>query len=282
MHLWAERVQFYMRFNYLLIAGIYFILLAPLVVVALASLNGGSQRAGSIYFPPRNISFDWYLATPVSHLKAFGVSIILAAVACLIAVVLALPVGIALARGRFRTKEMIAVVLRMPLQIPFVIVGISFLYVFINVERGSGISLSNTAAGLIIAHVFILTPYVIGSVTAVLERFNIEIEEAALVHGSNRWRTFRRITLPVIMPGIFAGTVYAFMVSFGDVPIALFLANSSFVPLPMLIYQSMQVDFDATVLSTSTMVMTVGLALLLLVQRLVGLDSLARADASAK
>ena len=71
------------------------------------------------------------------------------------------------------------------------------------------------------------------------------------------------------------------MVSFGDVPIALMLAGSSITPLPMLIYQSMEVAFEATILSTSTAVMIVGLGLLLLVQKLIGLGTLLRSDASA-
>ena len=267
--------------NVLLIPGIFLFLFAPLVVVAAASFNGGSSRAGTINFPPHRISFDWYLQTPADHFRAFGISIVLAAAASLMALVLALPVGLALARGQFPAKQIIAAVLRVPLQIPFVIIGISFLYVYIAIGQNFGLVLANTAAGLIVAHVFVLTPYVIGSVTAVLERLNVEIEEAALVHGANRWRAFYRVTLPVIMPGIFAGTIYAFMVSFGDVPIALFLTSPSFVPLPMLIYQSMQVDFDATLLSTSTAVMLVGLGLLLVVQRAIGLDALVQAEPGA-
>ena len=108
-----------------------------------------------------------------------------------------------------------------------------------------------------------------------------QLEEAALVHGASQWRTFYRVTLPVIIPGVFAGTVYAFMVSFGDVPIALFLAGPSFTTMPMLIYQSMDLEFSGTLLSTSTAVMIAGLGLLLLVQKLIGLGSLLRSDASA-
>jgi ABC-type spermidine/putrescine transport system permease subunit II len=280
--LWGERIKLSSILNFFLIFCIYVFLLAPLFVVALASLNGGSQRAGSIYFPPHRISFDWYFATPFAHLHAFGVSLLLAGIASFVALLLALPIGFALARGRFLAKDVIEIILRTPLQIPFVIIGISFLYLYISIEKEIGISLSSSSAALIIAHIFVLTPYVIGSVTAVLQRFNLEIEEASLVHGADRWRTLRRVTLPVILPGIFAGTVYAFMVSFSDVPIALFLATPSFVTLPMLIYQSMQVDFDATVLSTSTAVMLLGMVLLVVAQRIIGLDSLAQADAGRK
>lgn len=275
------RVPMLAIFNALWVAWVYLFLFAPLIVVALASLNGGSTRYGSVAFPPAHLSLDWYVHTPMAHIWAFGASMLLGVAASLIALLLALPAALGLVRGRFPGRESAAVLFRVPLQIPFIIIGVSFLYMYYAIGTHTGLALAGTFAGLVLAHAFVLMPYIVNSVAEVLRRFNLQLEEAALVHGAGRWETFRRVTLPVIAPGIFAGTVYAFMVSFGDVPIALFLAGPSFTPLPLLIYQSMDVEFDATLLSTSTAVMIVGLALLLLVQKMVGLGALLRSDASA-
>ena len=262
------------------IAGVYVLLFAPLFVIVCASFNGGSYRSGDIVFPPRRLSLDWYIQTPWSHIHAFGVSIALAFVATSLACVMAIPAGLGLVRARMIGREAVAALFRIPLQVPVVIIGLSFFYTYYALYD-IGISLVGTFAGLVAAHFFILTPFVIGSVTAVLQRFDERLEEAAATLGANRFRTFRRVTLPVMAPGIFAGAVYAFMVSFGDVPISLFLAGPDTTTFPVEIFHSMEIDFDARVLSSSTMAMAFGLILLLVVQKLVGIDRFARTQAGA-
>jgi ABC-type spermidine/putrescine transport system permease subunit II len=261
---------------------VYLFLFAPLLVIVAASFNGGSNRSGTVIFPPRRLSLDWYFAIPAEHLWSFGLSLLLAAVATLIACLIAIPAGLGLVRSRARGREIAGALFRLPLQIPVVIVGLSFYYAFYVVDDALGTQVNGSFAALVIAHLFVLTPYVIGSVTAVLQRFDERLEEAGQSLGAGRWRTFRRITLPVIMPGVFAGAVYAFMVSFGDVPISLFLAGPDTVTFPVAIFHSMELDFDATVLASSTLVMLFGMVLLLAVQRLIGLDTMTRSEAGAR
>jgi ABC-type spermidine/putrescine transport system permease subunit I len=264
------------------IGATYFLIFAPLLVVVFASFNGGSFRAGAVVFPPRHLSFDWYLATPYSHVHAFGVSLVLALIATTLACLIAVPAGLGLVRSRVPGREVIAALFRIPLQIPVVIIGLSFFYTSYAVDDAVGTSLAGSFLALVIAHFFVLAPFVIGSVTVILQRFDGRLEEAASSLGANRWRTFRRVTLPVIGPGLFAGAVYAFMVSFGDVPISLFLAGSETTPFPVAIFHSMEMDFDTRVLSSSTMAMAFGLVMLVFVQKLIGLDSFARSQAGAR
>ncbi len=264
------------------IVWVYVMFFAPLFVIVGASFNGGSYRSGAVVFPPRQFSLDWYLATPESHIHAFGVSIALASAATALACLIALPAGLGLVRSRIPGREAAAAFFRVPLQIPVVIIGLAFFYTYYAIDDVLKTELTGSFTGLVFAHFFILAPFVIGSVTAVLHRFDDRLEEAAASLGAGRWRTFRRVTLPVIAPGIFAGAVYAFMVSFGDVPISLFLAGANTTPFPVLIFHAMEMDFDARVLSSSTIVMAFGLILLLLVQKFIGLDSLTRADAGAR
>jgi len=266
----------------LTIAWVYLFLFAPLLVIVGASLNGGSNRSASITFPPRQLSLDWYFAIPAAHIWSFGLSIALAGLATLLTCLIAIPAGLGLVRGQTRLRQVAAMIFRVPLQIPVVIVGLSFYYAFYVIDDAIGSGLVGSFLGLVVAHLFVLTPYVIGSVTAVLQRFDERLEEAALSLGAGRWRTFRRVTLPVIAPGVFAGAVYAFMVSFGDVPISLFLAGPDTVTFPVAIFHSMELDFDATVLASSTLVMALGMVLLLLVQRLIGLDTMTRSEAGVR
>jgi ABC-type spermidine/putrescine transport system permease subunit II len=261
---------------------VYLFLLAPLLVIAAASLNGGSTRGAAIIVPPRRISFDWYLATPTSHVHAFLVSITLAACATALACLIALPAALGLTRGHERAREAAATLFRLPLQVPVVIIGLAFFYTYYAVDDWAGTALVGSFFGLVLAHFFVLTPFVISSVTAVLSRFDERLEEAAASLGAGRWRTLRRVTLPVIVPGVFAGAIYAFMVSFGDVPISLFLSGSDTTTFPVEIFHSMEADFDATVLSSSTMMMGFGLVMLLLVQRLIGLDAMTYAGAGSR
>jgi ABC-type spermidine/putrescine transport system permease subunit II len=264
------------------IAGAYILLFAPLVVVACASFNGGSFRAGAVVFPPRHFSLDWYVQTPYSHVRAFGVSLVLALTATALACLIAIPAGLGLVRSRVPGREVVAALFRIPLQIPVVIIGLSFFYTYYAVDDAAGTNLAGSFLGLVLAHFFILAPFVIGSVTVILQRFDGRLEEAAASLGASRWRIFRRVTLPVIAPGVFAGAIYAFMVSFGDVPISLFLAGPDTTPFPVAIFHAMEMDFDARVLSSSTMAMIFGFIMLLIVQKLIGLDRFARSQAGAR
>ena len=97
---------------------------------------------------------------------------------------------------------------------------------------------SNSAPlNLLIGHILVTTPYVVRTVTASLLLADVSLEEAARTLGAGRWRVFRRVTLPQIAPGVAAGTLFAFMVSFDNYPISMWLADAQNVPMPMLIYR---------------------------------------------
>jgi putative spermidine/putrescine transport system permease protein len=130
--------------------------------------------------------------------------------------------------------------------------------------------------GLYIGHLFVATPYVVGTVTAILQRFDTRLEEAAFSLGANRWSAFWRVTLPVIKPGVYAGGLYSFMVSFGDVPISIFLTSPGFVTYPVELFYVIENDFDPSILASASLVIFFCLLVLLGMQKLVGLDTLLR------
>jgi putative spermidine/putrescine transport system permease protein len=255
------------------LVAVYVFLLAPLIVVAGASLNGGEFLA-YVNFPPDRISLDWYWRIPPSQLAALVHSFALALATMALAILLGVPAAFGLVRASFRGKPLVAALMRAPLQIPFAVIGVSFLQFYYLLGDATGLYLQASLPGLLIAHMFAALPYVIGTVGAVLQRFNLRLEEAALILGASPWSAFRRVTLPVIMPGVYTGGLYAFMLSFTDVPIVLFLAGPNFTTFPVEVFHSFQFDFNPTILASATLVMAGSLVIMLLAQRVLGLDAL--------
>jgi putative spermidine/putrescine transport system permease protein len=256
---------------------VFTVLLAPMVVVI-----GGSFSApptddvvmSYVQFPPERLTLRWYQRIPEAQLKglaiSFGLGLAVAVGACAIGV----PAALALVRGRFRGRALAAATMRAPLQIPHVVSGIAFLQAYYLFGDLTGLYLQGTNVGLFVGHLFLATPFVIGSVGAVLLRFNPRLEEAASSLGAGRWRTLRRVTLPVIAPGIFTGALYAFIVSFVDVPVAVFLASADATTYPVELFHAMEQDFDPSSLASASIAAGFAVVLVIVAQRLVGLESL--------
>lgn len=264
------------------VGAVYLFLLAPVLVVVAASFDGGDPVAGRAFlkFPPRELSLQWYFSIQPRLFHALWVSFLVATTAAIGGIVIGVPAALGLIRSSLPGKTIIDALFRAPLQIPFIVIGIAFLQTYYLLSDAFGLRIAGTFAGLALGHLFVATPYVVGSVGAVLQRFNPSLEEAALSLGASRWRTFRRVTLPIIMPGIYAGALFAFMVSFGDVPISLFLASPKYTTLPLEIFHSMEFDFDAAILAISTLIVFASLVLLWIIQKVVGLDVLLRSGGS--
>ena len=264
------------------LGGVLVFLLAPVIVVMLASLDGGDPVAGRAFlnFPPSSLSLQWYFSIQPRLLHALWISFLVACFAAGVGTVIGVPAALGLVRGNLPGKALLVALFRAPLQIPFIVIGVAFLQTYYLLGNAFGFRISGSFIALAVGHLFVATPYVIGSVGSVLSRFDPALEEAALSLGASRWRTFRRVTLPIIMPGIYAGALFAFMVSFGDVPISLFLASPQYTTLPLEIFHSMEFDFDAAVLAISTLIVFACLIILWLIQKSVGLDVLLRSGGS--
>ncbi len=252
------------------VAFVYLFLLAPFFVVAIASLEG--SQSFFYNFPPHQVSMAWYSQIPPKYFQAFGISLMVASATSVAAGLIGTVAALGIVRGQISGKNLIQAVFRLPLQIPFVVTGVVFLQFYYRLVDVVGVNLTGNFTGLIIGHVFVTIPYCVGTVSSVLSRVNPRVEEAAESLGASRWSTFRRVTFPIIRPGIFAGIVYAFIISFGDVPVAVFLTGSNFVTLPVEIFQSLQFDFNPAILALSTLVVIFSLILILIMQRVVGLD----------
>jgi putative spermidine/putrescine transport system permease protein len=248
----------------------YLFLLGPILFVALASFDYGPRAY--VVFPPQHFTLAAYKHIPPRYFTALWFSIRLALACTVMACLIGVPAALGLVRAKLPKKSLMLALMRMPLQIPGVVTGLAFLQAYYAIGSATGWYAMGTFWGLAIAHTFAATPFVIGTLVAVLQRFDDSLEEAALVLGASAWGTFTQVTVPVLKPALFTGALYAFMVSFTDVPMAVFLTGPGKMTFPVEIFDAMQFDFEPTILAASTLVTVLSLAAVLVVQRIVGLD----------
>ena len=258
----------------------YVFLLAPLVVLAGASFDGAENYA-FVNFPPENVTLKWYLDIPSRYYESIGVSILLASTTAVLSVLFGVPAAFGLTRSVIPGRPLISAIFRTPLQVPSVVIGISFLHLYYAFGNALGYNPAGSFTGLVIGHFFHSMPYVTGTTVAVLQRFDRSLEEAAISLGASLWRTFRRVTLPVILPGVYTGALYSFMVSFGDIPISIFLTTPQYTTFPVEIFLDMDQGLEPPMLAASTLVIVFSLGVMLLVQKVVGLEQILR-SAGAK
>ncbi len=248
----------------------YAFLLGPLLIVIGASFDGGSQPF--FRFPPEEVSLRWYLSIPAKYWSALGLSFMVAAAAAALATLLGSLAALGIARSSVPGKALLETYFRFPVQVPFVVTGIVFLQFYHILADTSGIDLIGTTWGLLVAHTFFCIPYSVGAVGSVITHDLEKAENAARIAGATEWRVLWRITIPALKPGLFSGFFFAFITSFGDVPVSVFLAGSGTTPLPVEIFQTLQFDYDPTVLSISTLVVLISTAFVIAMQRVAGLD----------
>jgi putative spermidine/putrescine transport system permease protein len=245
-------------------------LIAPFAIVAGASFD--SAKSYTVRFPPRDLTAQWYGAIPAKYWDGLETSVVLGAIVAMLATALGLMAAFALVRGRLVGEQSLRAFFRLPVQIPLVVTGAVFLQFYYYVVAAAGVNPMNGLAGLVLAHLFIAMPYCVGAISAVMTRLDVGLEEAAESLGATPWATFRQVTFPALRPGIVAGLLYAFIMSFGDVPISIFLVNSDTMTFPVLAFQDMQADFNPGMLAVSTIVVVVSLLLILALQKVAGLD----------
>ncbi len=262
------RFSIYNLLLQVLVLLIIFILLFPLVVIVVSSFGPAGREY--IQFPPNGFSLVWYTKIPKPFLIAFLNSIIIALAASLISVILGVTAAMSLVRGSYPGRSILKAIFTSPLQIPLIAQGVIFLQYYVFLAKASNTNLIDTFPGLVFAHVVVTFPFVLGTVGSVLERFDTALEEAALVHGASKLSAFKKITLPIIAPGIYVGGLYAVIMSFGNVPVSLFLTGSRIKTLPIEIFYALEFDFSPAMLALSTLAVLFSVLMVQLVQRLAG------------
>lgn len=231
-------------------------LLAPMLVVVPMSFT--DRR--SLSFPPEGWSLQWYrnFFSEPQWYEALLTSLEIAVLVTVVATFLGTAAAFALVRGRFPAKAAVNALLLAPLVVPVVIVAIAVFATYLRWR------LSGTVRGFVLAHSALAIPFVIITVTASLRTFDRRLELAAQNLGANPLTTFRRVTLPLILPGVLSGALFAFITSFDEVVVALFIQSPDVRTLPVQMFTSVTREVDPTIAAASTMILVLTTALLTL------------------
>jgi putative spermidine/putrescine transport system permease protein len=216
-------------------------------------------------FPPEGYSTQWFGAVfnNKSFVAGFLLSVQVAVAATVIGLALAVPASLAVARRRFVGRGAVSMLLLMPLIVPGVVLGTSIYVFHIETEIATGLPLLGTTLGLVTAHALIVIPWASRLVIASLAGLDPAIEEAAKNLGAPPWTTFRRVTLPSIRPGIVAGALFGFVISFGNLELSLFLVGAGRTTLPIAILQYLEWKIDPTVAAVSVLqIVLIGAAMI--------------------
>ncbi|MEM9105503.1 MAG: ABC transporter permease [Pseudomonadota bacterium] len=237
---------------------ILFFLYAPILVMAAMSFN-----ASEFYQLPFSYSTEWYdrLWKNDEILTAAWRSVWIAVIVTIIATALGTSAAIALFRYDFTGKRVLQVLLFPPIAIPWLITGTAMLIFFFGVGIGRG------TPAVIIGHVALALPYVIVVVTARLSTFDHVLEDAARSLGASSWQVTRGVTLPWIMPGVVAGGLFAFAVSFDQFVVSYFLSEPGDSTLPVLIYTAIRKGFTPEINAVSTIIIAISMGIMLLAAR---------------
>jgi len=249
-------------------AGFGFLVLPILLVLWLSFFSNEI-----LTLPPDGYSLRWYLAlaTKRDFVDGFGLSLEVALLATAVGLAVSLPASLVLVRARFIGREALLNFLMAPLIVPAIVIGAALYIFFIQIEIATGVPLAGSAPGLVGAHVLLTIPWCIRLLTANLVGLDPAIEEAAASLGASSFGVISRVTLPTIWPGLVAAALFAFVVSFGNLEISLFLVAPGETTLPIAILQYLEWKLDPTIAAVSTLqVLLIG-AGLVVTDRMVGL-----------
>lgn len=236
------------------------LLILPTVVVLITSFTSGY----SLKFPPPGLSLRWYQALIFDSpeiLDALWVSVKLAALATAIATVLAVAAAVVLARRRSLTARLLDSFFMAPLTVPSLALGLGILVLF-NLES-AGLSFYSLLAG----HIALCAPYVLYTTSASYAQLDPALLDSSLCLGASPWRTFRRIVLPALRPGIASGAFIAFMNSFDNVALSLFLSDARTEVLPIRLWHIIEDSLDVRAAAASGILIAVTLLSMLIMER---------------
>lgn len=230
--------------------GVY--LLMPVLVIVPMSWS----ESPYLSFPPEGFTMRWYekFFNDAAWMSSLGHSISIGLLSALLSVVLGTLGALALVRGKLPFRGVVMGVLLAPMIVPFVIVGLAVYITFL------GLGLTQTTLGFVLVHTALGVPYVLINVVASLSSVDQRLEMAAMNLGATPLGTFFRITLPLILPGMLAGALFAFITSWDEVVVAIFLSGPDITTLPVKMWSGIRVQIDPTIAAISTISLIVILA----------------------
>ncbi|MCR8632949.1 MULTISPECIES: ABC transporter permease [Paenibacillus] len=243
---------------------VYIFLLGPLVIIAFTSFEPGSV----LKFPPQGFSLKWYsnILEVSMFTKTFYTSIIVSLIGNLLALLIGMPAAYALSRFEFKGKSLLNAVFISPVLIPGIVLGFTMLkYVIVTYNLP-------IYAALLIGHTVVMLPFIIRVIASSLSNFDFAIEEAALSLGAGQLKTFFKVVLPNIKSGIIAAVLIAFLESFNNVDISVFMTGPGVSTLPIQMLTYVENHFDPTIAAISVILMIFTAVFMFVIERLMGLS----------
>lgn len=251
-------------FFYIASAGVAMFVLAPLLISLTISFSEGPFAT----FPPKGFTLSWYqqILSDPEFLAAMALSLALALASTLIALLVGIPASLGIVRGvNIPGMYWIEALLLSPLLLPVLITGLALL----QFTTWTQITYSTVNMG--IGYVVVGIPYIIRTVVTSLKLVNYSLEEAAMTLGANKVMAFIKVTLIQITPGIMAGALFCFMISLDNLTISIWFSNAEINPLPIYMMKKMESVFDPSIAAMAGVMLLVGTAVVVLLEKLVGL-----------
>lgn len=246
-----------------LIALLYLFLLAPIVIVFIISFDTRQYLA----FPPESLSFGSYVKVfgNMKFISAFWRSLAIGVIVGIVSVSAGMLLSLSLVRYKFRGKAAVNFLILAPFLVPHIVLAVGIMLVI------APIGLLDSYPGIVLAHLGISIPYTVRTITMSLMAVDTRVEEAALVHGASPAMVFWHITLPLVRPGLIAGAVIAFLISFDEATISLFIVSVKASTLPTEIYHYLEYSTDPQIAALSVILILISIGVVVAVERLVGL-----------
>lgn len=238
-------------------------LVAPIAVPILVSFSD----AQFLTFPPKGFSLRWYARAVQDRefVESFRLSILLGAVSTGVALVLGTLAAFIVSRYDFRGRTVIQAFLLSPLVFPTLVTGIALLQFFSMLDS------QRVFMHLVIGHAVITLPYVVRTVSASLQMVDHQVEEAARTLGADAVQTLWRVTLPLIRPGLVAGAIFAFVTSFDNFTVSMWLADAEHMPMPLTIFSFVNRVVDPSLAALSALLILMSVGIIVVSERVLGL-----------
>jgi putative spermidine/putrescine transport system permease protein len=242
---------------------IYLFVLLPILVVIVSAFNDSP----ALKFPPSGFSLRWFGAffQSADFGRAARVSLEVAAATAVVTLVLGTAAALALCRHDVPGRLLILQYLTSPLILPSVVVGLALLQVYARID------VTPSRVSLIAGHAAVTLPYAVRAMFAAFSSYDRSLDDAAATLGARPLRAFFRVTLPLVKPGIVAGGVFAFAISFGNIKVSAFLIGPATTTLPVRMYNYMEFSNDPTIAAVSTVVVAATFVVVWLLHKTVGL-----------
>jgi mannopine transport system permease protein len=236
-------------------AVVVFLMLPTLVVVPISF-----SRAEHLQFPPTGFSLRWYQAyfSDPDWLAATWFSAKAGAIAALGATVVGTMTALAMVRGRIVGRKILDMLVVGPVIVPHIALAVALFLVYDRLK------LNGTLAGFALAHTVLAAPFAIFAVLAALYRFDADLELAALSCGASRLRAFWHVTLPMILPGVLSGAVFAFIISFDEAVVSFFISDLDGKSLPRKLFEDIDYNLTPVVAAVASLLSFASLAVLVL------------------